>query len=81
MARRVRHLSRARPVILAVSAVVGQAGGMAPGEGWSRPRLTLAVACTAQVMMVLDVLIVSVGLPARQRELHLWSAVHHWPLS
>jgi len=34
-------------------------------------RLTLAVACMAQGMMVLDVLIVSVALPAMQRELHL----------
>jgi hypothetical protein len=29
-----------------------------------RQRLTLAVACTAQVMMVLDVMIVSVALPS-----------------
>jgi len=36
-----------------------------------RQRLTLAVACTAQVMMVLDVMIVSVALPSLQRELHL----------
>src|SRR5262249_4386040 len=34
-----------------------------------RQRLTLAVACTAQVMMVLDVMIVSVALPSLQREL------------
>jgi hypothetical protein len=29
-----------------------------------RQRLTLVVACTAQVMMVLDVMIVSVALPS-----------------
>jgi hypothetical protein len=34
-------------------------------------RLTLAAACLAQGMMVLDVLIVSVALPSMQRELRL----------
>ena len=37
--------------------------------GKLRQRLTLTVACAAQVMMVLDVLIVSVALPSMQREL------------
>jgi MFS transporter, DHA2 family, methylenomycin A resistance protein len=51
-----------------------------PG-GWSRQRLTLAVACTAQVMMVLDVLIVSVALPSMQREIHLSPAGLEWVVS
>jgi MFS transporter, DHA2 family, methylenomycin A resistance protein len=46
-----------------------------------RQRLTLAVACTAQVMMVLDVLIVSVALPSLQRELHLSPAGLEWVVS
>src|SRR6202042_3658367 len=46
-----------------------------------RQRLTLAVACTAQVMMVLDVLIVSVALPSMQRELHLSPAGLEWVVS
>jgi MFS transporter, DHA2 family, methylenomycin A resistance protein len=44
-------------------------------------RLTLAVACTAQVMMVLDVMIVSVALPSLQRELHLSPASLEWVVS
>src|ERR1700685_4205040 len=46
-----------------------------------RRRLSLAVACTAQVMMVLDVLIVSVALPSLQRELHLSPASLEWVVS
>jgi len=46
-----------------------------------RQRLTLAVACTAQVMMVLDVLIVSVALPSLQRELRLSPAGLEWVVS
>lgn len=48
-----------------------------------RPRrqLTLTVACTAQVMMVLDVLIVSVALPSMQRELQLSPAGLEWVVS
>src|SRR6476646_3943870 len=46
-----------------------------------RQRLTLAVACMAQGMMVLDVLIVSVALPAMQRELHLSPAGLEWIVS
>src|SRR5690349_13877437 len=46
-----------------------------------RQRLTLAVACMAQGMMVLDVLIVSVALPAMQRELHLSPAGLEWTVS
>ena len=46
-----------------------------------RQRLTLAVACTAQIMMVLDVLIVSVALPSLQRELHLSPAGLEWVVS
>ena len=46
-----------------------------------RQRLTLAVACMAQGMMVLDVLIVSVALPAMQRELHLSPAGLEWVVS
>jgi DHA2 family methylenomycin A resistance protein-like MFS transporter len=53
---------------------------MAPG-GWSSQRLTLAAACTAQVMMVLDVLIVSVALPAMQRELQLSPSGLEWVVS
>jgi MFS transporter, DHA2 family, methylenomycin A resistance protein len=47
----------------------------------SRPRLTLAVACTAQIMMVLDVMIVSVALPSLQRELRLSPASLEWVVS
>jgi MFS transporter, DHA2 family, methylenomycin A resistance protein len=50
-------------------------------RGGSRQRLTLAVACIAQVMMVLDVLIVSVALPSMQRELHLSPAGLEWVVS
>ena len=46
-----------------------------------RQRLTLTVACTAQVMMVLDVMIVSVALPSLQRELHLSPAGLEWVVS
>ena len=46
-----------------------------------RQRLTLAVACLAQGMMVLDVLIVSVALPAMQHELHLSPAGLEWIVS
>src|ERR1700745_1991152 len=46
-----------------------------------RQRLTLAVACLAQGMMVLDVLVVSVALPAMQRELHLSPAGLEWIVS
>ena len=46
-----------------------------------RQRLTLVVACTAQVMMVLDVMIVSVALPSLQRELHLSPAGLEWVVS
>jgi MFS transporter, DHA2 family, methylenomycin A resistance protein len=49
--------------------------------GGSRRRLTLTVACIAQVMMVLDVLIVSVALPSMQRELHLSPAGLEWVVS
>ncbi|HUA39935.1 MAG TPA: MFS transporter [Streptosporangiaceae bacterium] len=51
---------------------------MTPG---TRPRLTLAVACTAQIMMVLDVMIVSVALPSLQRELRLSPAGLEWVVS
>ena len=50
--------------------------GTGPGQ-----RLTLAVACLAQGMMVLDVLIVSVALPAMQHELHLLPAGLEWVVS
>ncbi len=46
-----------------------------------RQRLTLTVACLAQGMMVLDVLIVSVALPAMQHELHLLPAGLEWVVS
>ena len=46
-----------------------------------RQRLTLAVACTAQVMIVLDVMIVSVALPSMQHELHLSPAGLEWVVS
>jgi MFS transporter, DHA2 family, methylenomycin A resistance protein len=49
--------------------------------GRLRQRLTLTVACAAQVMMVLDVLIVSVALPAMQHELHLSPAGLEWVVS
>ena len=44
-------------------------------------RLTLAAACLAQGMMVLDVLIVSVALPVMQRELHLSPSGLEWVVS
>jgi MFS transporter, DHA2 family, methylenomycin A resistance protein len=44
-------------------------------------RLTLAAACLAQGMMVLDVLIVSVALPSMQRELHLSPSGLEWVVS
>jgi len=47
----------------------------------TRPRLILAVACTAQIMMVLDVMIVSVALPSLQRELRLSPAALEWVVS
>ena len=50
--------------------------GTQPGQ-----RLTLLVACTAQVMMVLDVMIVGVALPSLQRELHLSPAGLEWVVS
>ncbi len=50
-------------------------------RGRLRQRLTLTVACAAQVMMVLDVLIVSVALPAMQHELHLSPAGLEWVVS
>ncbi len=46
-----------------------------------RQQLTLTAACTAQVMIVLDVLIVSVALPALQHELHLSPAELEWVVS
>ena len=49
--------------------------------GRLRQRLTLTVACAAQIMMVLDVLIVSVALPAMQHELHLAPAGLEWVVS
>ena len=53
---------------------------MSPGTTF-RQRLTLAVACTAQVMMVLDVMIVSVALPTLQHELRLSPAGLEWVVS
>lgn len=58
----------------------GQAGLMSPGATLTQ-RLTLAAACIAQVMMVLDVMIVSVALPALQHELHLSPAGLEWVVS
>jgi MFS transporter, DHA2 family, methylenomycin A resistance protein len=45
------------------------------------PRITLAVACTGQVMIVLDVMIVNVALPSIQHELHLSPAGLEWVVS
>jgi hypothetical protein len=50
---------------------------MPPGTTLSQ-RLTLAVACTAQIMLVLDVMIVSVALPSLQHELHLSPSGLEW---
>lgn len=44
-------------------------------------RMTLAAACLAQGMMVLDVLIVSVALPSMQRELRLSPSGLEWVVS
>lgn len=44
-------------------------------------RLTLAAACLAQGMMVLDVLIVSVAPPSMQRELRLSPSGLEWVVS
>src|SRR6202142_4784480 len=46
-----------------------------------RQRLTVTAACTAQVMMGLDVMILSVALPSLQRELHLSPAGLEWVVS
>jgi MFS transporter, DHA2 family, methylenomycin A resistance protein len=46
-----------------------------------RQRLTLAVAGTAQVMLVLDIMIVAVALPTLQHELHLSPAGLEWLVS
>ena len=46
-----------------------------------RQRLTVTAACTAQVMMVLDVMIVSVALPSLQHELRLSPAGLEWVVS
>ena len=46
-----------------------------------RQRLTLAVACTAQLMMVLDVMIVSVALPSLQHQLRLSPSGLEWVVS
>jgi hypothetical protein len=62
------------------SGLVRQAVVMTEGIR-SRQRLTLAVTCMAQGMMVLDVLSVSVALPAMQRELHLSPAGLEWVVS
>lgn len=43
-----------------------------------RQRLTVPAACTAQVMMVLDVMIVSVALLSLQHELRLSPAGLEW---
>jgi MFS transporter, DHA2 family, methylenomycin A resistance protein len=59
---------------------VGQVGVMTSSTA-PRQRLTLAVACSAQVMMVLDVMIVSVALPSLQHELHLSPAGLEWVVS
>src|ERR1700760_3565473 len=47
----------------------------------SRQRLPLGRAGLGQAMMVLDVLIVSVALPAMQHELHLSPAGLEWVVS
>ena len=46
-----------------------------------RQRLTVTAACTAQVMMVLDVMIVSVALPSLQHELGLSPGGLEWVVS
>jgi hypothetical protein len=50
---------------------------MTLGTG-ARQRLTLAVACTAQAMMMLNVMIVSVALPSLRHELHLSPTGLEW---
>ena len=75
---------------LEVVAVGGAVRGTRPGGGQAwvmalggrrRQRLTLAMACMAQVMMVLDVLIVIVALPAMQHELRLSPSGLEWVVS
>jgi EmrB/QacA subfamily drug resistance transporter len=44
----------------------------------SRKSLILALACTAQFMVVLDIAIVNVALPAIQRELHMDQSTLQW---
>jgi EmrB/QacA subfamily drug resistance transporter len=44
----------------------------------SRKRLILTLACTAQFMVVLDIAIVNVALPAIQRELHMDQSTLQW---
>src|SRR5262245_13052667 len=50
-------------------------------ESSLRQRLKLTVACTAQVMMVLDVMIVSVALSSLQHQLHLSPGGLEWVVS
>ncbi len=58
----------------------GRILGMTPSS-LAVQRLTLTVACLAQGMMVLDVLIVSVALPAIQHELRLSPSGLEWIVS
>jgi EmrB/QacA subfamily drug resistance transporter len=44
----------------------------------TRKNLILALACTAQFMVVLDIAIVNVALPAIQRELHMDQSTLQW---
>jgi hypothetical protein len=74
-----RMVPKVRPVVCRAGQV-RQAVAMTVGTR-PRQRLTLAVACLAQGMMVLDVLIVSVALPAMQHELHLLPAGLEWVVS
>jgi EmrB/QacA subfamily drug resistance transporter len=50
-------------------------------EAQSRPRLVLALLCVAQFVVVLDVTIVNVALPAIRFELGLADGTAHWVIS
>src|SRR3984885_8984651 len=61
------------------------AGGMKPREGQlraaagrTRPGVILALACAAQFMLILDLVVVNVALPTMQRDLRLSSSDLQW---
>ncbi|MER7516987.1 MFS transporter [Streptomyces sp. NPDC126499] len=56
----------------------GHAPGAAPGPAFPRRWTALALLCTAQFMLVLDVTVVNVALPAIDDDLHLGRTALTW---